>query len=73
MNDWLYFKDQLYETPKSEIPDRIALLKRRISLIRHQIESLSDSYEVSKRYAVFQRYRLMKSMIKELLSNCDDT
>lgn len=62
----------MFDMPKSEIPERITSLKRRIHLIKNQIESLSDNYETSKRYIPFQRYRLMKSMIKELLNNCEE-
>lgn len=63
--------DEVDETPKSQIPENISLLRRRISLIRSQIELLSESYENSKRYVFIQRYRLMKSMVKELVTNCD--
>ena len=68
---YFYFLDMASEIPKSELPERINVLKRRISLMRSQIETLAQSYETSKQYIVFQRYRLMKAMIKELLSNCD--
>ncbi|KAF6030720.1 hypothetical protein EB796_010971 [Bugula neritina] len=60
------------ECPKSELSNRIHLLQKRISFIRAQIDQLEESYQSSKQYIFFQRYRLMKAMIKILLTNCID-
>ncbi|XP_067936869.1 uncharacterized protein [Watersipora subatra] len=60
------------ECPKAELSNRIHTLTKRISFIRNQIEELSERYEASKQYMVFQRYRLMKGMIKGILTDCID-
>ncbi|XP_067945925.1 uncharacterized protein [Watersipora subatra] len=57
------------EIPKSELLDKTETTKRKISLLRSQIELLSERYEMSKQYMVFPRYRLMKAMVKELTTN----
>ncbi|KAF6021649.1 hypothetical protein EB796_020041 [Bugula neritina] len=56
--------------PRSEMPERVETLKKRISRIRCEIDSLEEKYESSKRYFIIQRYRLLKAMIKETLLNC---
>lgn len=60
------------ECPKAELSERIHTLKQRIAFVRGQIDILADSYENSKQYIIFQRYRLMKAMIKQILTNCID-
>ena len=60
------------ECPKAELSERIHTLRQRIAFVRGQIDILADSYENSKQYIIFQRYRLMKAMIKQILTNCID-
>ena len=60
------------ECPRAELPERIHTLSKRISFVRSQIHQLADQYEDSKQYMVFQRYRLMKAMIKSILTDCID-
>lgn len=53
----------------SDITDQIKELKRRLSMIEDLIEHMEKEYEGSKRFIPVQRYRLMKSMIKTVISN----
>lgn len=55
--------------PKAELPQKIDLTKRRISLLLTQIKIMAGKYEQSKQYMAFQRYRLMKAMVKELIAD----
>ena len=54
---------------KTELGEKTEHTKRRISLLRSQIQIMAEKYELSKQYMVFQRYRLMKAMIKELITD----
>ena len=49
-----------------ELTEQIKECRRKTSMLRILIEELERSYEESKRYVVVQRYRLMKSMIKQV-------
>ena len=60
------------DCPKAELTERIRTLNKRIAFVRSQIPQLSERYETSKQYMVFQRYRLMKAMIKGILTDCID-
>ena len=53
----------------SDITDQIKELKRKLSMMEDLIEHMEQDYESSKRYIPVQRYRLMKSMIKTIISN----
>lgn len=67
-----HFSVNTPECPKSELRERIHTLKNRTVFLKAQIEQLDEQYEASKQYIAFQRYRLMKSMVKVLLTNCID-
>lgn len=41
----------------------------KINMIRDLISTMQRRYEESKRYVMIQRYGLMKSMIKTLITN----
>ena len=43
--------------------------ERKIRVIVNLIEDMERQYEDSKRFIVIQRYRLMKTMIKQLINN----
>ena len=53
----------------SDIQEQIKQFRRKISMIRDLIEQMDANYQSSKRFMAFQRYRLMKSMIKRIIYN----
>ena len=52
-----------------ELGEQIKQYKRKITMTKDLILNLDQSYENSKRYIAIQRYRLMKSMIKTVVTN----
>lgn len=49
------------------LSEQIKNYRRKMSIIAHLVQQLEDSYEESKRYAMMQRYRLLKTMIKDVI------
>uniref|UniRef100_A0A0L8FL36 Uncharacterized protein n=3 Tax=Octopus bimaculoides TaxID=37653 RepID=A0A0L8FL36_OCTBM len=47
--------------------EQIKNYRRKVSILSDLIQQLEDSYEESKRYAMMQRYRLLKMMIKSVI------
>lgn len=53
----------------NSVNEQILDYRRKNNLLRQLIEQMDTHYEDSKRYVVFQRYRLMKSMVKNITAN----
>ena len=52
-----------------KVVQQIKEFERKIRVIVDLIEDMERQYEDSKRFIVIQRYRLMKTMIKQLINN----
>ena len=52
-----------------ELQEQLKDYKRTITTTRDLVRQLDIKYEDSKRYMAVQRYRLMKTMIKEVVNN----
>ncbi len=52
-----------------EISEQIKQYKRRVQIIKELLVNMDEGYEDSKRFIIIQRYRLMKNMIKEVITN----
>lgn len=49
------------------LSEQIKNYRRKLSIIADLVQQLEDLYEESKRYAMMQRYRLLKTMIKGVI------
>ena len=65
----LGLNSQEVQEENDELTEQIKNYRRQITMIKDLIENMDRSYEGSKRYIVIQRYRLLKIMVKTVITN----